>query len=212
MIASLAEDLDALEDSGIGLKTTDIKRAVKQLFRATCTVTGVTVTHVLVIAEFLQRIAPSVISPESLPAFKMIFFPAISRAMNDGASKLSEYSGQHLWSVQVQEMQSKCIPELINSFLVTFRGGSSRATRLILDARVPIFEMFHSSPNTAGSMYISACTLKSEVNFSSRFFFFNKEFNDSMLTKRTIVVDHFANIACGHMIEVNDVAICKYIV
>ncbi|KAJ4451599.1 hypothetical protein ANN_03068 [Periplaneta americana] len=105
-------------------------------------------------------------------------------------------------------IQPKCIPELINSFLVVFCGGSSRmtATMVILDARVPIFEMFHPSPNTAGThAHISVCTLKSEMNFSSRFFFFNKEFNDSTLLKRTIVVDHFANIVCGHIIEVNDV-------
>ncbi|KAJ4441987.1 hypothetical protein ANN_11851 [Periplaneta americana] len=114
----------------------------------------------------------------------------------------------------IQEIQPKCIPELINSFLVAFRGGSSRATAtwLILDTRVPIFEMFHPSRKTAGAhAHISVCTLKSEVNFSSRFFFFNKEFNDSTLSKRTIVVDHFANIVCVHMMEVNDVTICRYI-
>ncbi|KAJ4440592.1 hypothetical protein ANN_08738 [Periplaneta americana] len=45
-------------------------------------------------------------------------------------------SGHYLWSVQVQEIQPKCIAELINSFLVAFCGGSSRATatRLTLDA------------------------------------------------------------------------------
>ncbi|KAJ4449238.1 hypothetical protein ANN_00635 [Periplaneta americana] len=121
----------------------------------------------------------------------------------------------NLWSVQVQEIQPECILELINSFLFAFRGGSSRetATRLILDVRVPIFEMFHPSPNTAvAHAHISVCTLKSKVNFSSRFFFFNEEFNDSTLSKRAIVVDHFANIAYGHIIEGNDVTICQYIV
>ncbi|KAJ4438919.1 hypothetical protein ANN_14873 [Periplaneta americana] len=120
----------------------------------------------------------------------------------------------HLKINEVQEIQPKCIPELINSFLVAFRGDSSTtATRLILDASVPIFGMFHPSPNTAGAhAHISVCKLKSEVNFSSRFFFFNKEFNDSTLSKRTIVIDHFANIIYGHMIEVNDVTICQSIV
>ncbi|KAJ4425999.1 hypothetical protein ANN_27626 [Periplaneta americana] len=88
----------------------------------------------------------------------------VSRAMHDGTSKLSEYSGQHLWSVQVQEIHAKYISELFNSFLVAFCGGSSRATAtgLILDARVPIFEMFHPSPNTAGAhAHTSVCTLLS---------------------------------------------------
>ncbi|KAJ9576786.1 hypothetical protein L9F63_006627 [Diploptera punctata] len=62
--------------------------------------------------------------------------------------------------------------------------------------------MFHPSPNTAGTHAgISVCTLKSLVNINSRLFLFNKEFNDSALSKRNIDVCHFGNTACGHMIE-----------
>ena len=76
--------------------------------------------------------------------------------------------------------------------------------RLILDACVPIFEKIHPIPNTAGThadIYIG--TLKSEVNFSSRFFLFNKEFNDSMLSKQNTAAYHFGNCFCGHMIAAN---------
>ncbi|KAJ9595145.1 hypothetical protein L9F63_013553, partial [Diploptera punctata] len=48
---------------------------------------------------------------------------------------------------------------------------------------------------------ISVSTLKSLVNINSRLFLFNKEFNDSALSKRNIDVCHFGNTACGHMIE-----------
>ncbi|KAJ4431399.1 hypothetical protein ANN_19996 [Periplaneta americana] len=139
----------------------------------------------------------------------------ICRAMHDGASKVSGCSGQHLWSVQFREIQPECIPELINSFLVAFRDGSSKATvtRLILNALVSVFEMFHTSPNTAGDhAHISVCMLKPEVNFNGRFSVFKKKFNDSTLSKRIIVVDHFENIACDHVLEANDVIICQYIV
>ncbi|KAJ4434314.1 hypothetical protein ANN_22869 [Periplaneta americana] len=75
-----------------------------------------------------------------------------------------------------------------------------------LDALVSVFEMFHPSPNTAGAhAHISVFTLKSEVNFSRKFFICNNGFNDSTLSKRIIVVDHFANIACDHVLEANDV-------
>ncbi|KAJ9586742.1 hypothetical protein L9F63_019680, partial [Diploptera punctata] len=48
---------------------------------------------------------------------------------------------------------------------------------------------------------ISVSTLKSLVNINSRLFLFNKEFNDSALSKRNIDVCHFGNTTCGHMIE-----------
>ncbi|KAJ9598789.1 hypothetical protein L9F63_026675, partial [Diploptera punctata] len=49
------------------------------------------------------------------------------------------------------------------------------ATRLIFDTRVPIFKMFHPSPNTAGT----------HAGIS--------EFNDGALSKRNIDVCHFGN-------------------
>ena len=102
--------------------------------------------------------------------------------------------------------------ELISSLFVAFHGGSSRvpATRLILNIHFPFFEMFHPSPNTAGAHAdISIGTLKSEVNFSSRFFLFNKKFDDSMLSKRNIAVRHFRNCSCSHVTAANNITISK---
>ncbi|KAJ4438400.1 hypothetical protein ANN_14345 [Periplaneta americana] len=64
----------------------------------------------------------------------------VSRAMHDGTSKVSGYNGQHLWSLQVQEIQPECIPELINSFLVAFREGLP-PVRKILHAANRIVEI-----------------------------------------------------------------------
>ena len=73
--------------------------------------------------------------------------------------------------------------------------------RLILDAHVPIFKMFHPSSNTARThAHTSVSTLKSLVNFCSRDFLFNKKFDDSMLAKRHIVVGH-----TGHVMQAIDV-------
>jgi len=58
------------------------------------------------------------------------------------------------------------------------------APRLILDARVPIFKMFHPSSNTARThAHTSISTLKSLVNFCSRDFLFNKKFDGITLVK-----------------------------
>ena len=52
--------------------------------------------------------------------------------------------------------------------------------------------MFHPSSNTARThAHTSTSMLKSVVNFCSRDFLFHKEFDDSMLAKRHIVVSHF---------------------
>ena len=69
-------------------------------------------------------------------------------------------------------------------FVFHFLGRNETALRLILDARVPIFKMFHPSPNTARThAHTSISTLKSLVNFCSRNFLFNKKFDDSTLAK-----------------------------
>ena len=60
--------------------------------------------------------------------------------------------------------QPVILNDLIHSLLVAFSGGCSRATapRLIFDARVPIFKMFHPSSNTARThAHTSISTLKS---------------------------------------------------
>jgi len=98
--------------------------------------------------------------------------------------------------------------DLIHSLLVVFSGGCSRATapRLILDARVPIFKMFHPSSNTARThAHTSISMLKSLVNFCSRDFLFNKKFDDSTLVKRHIVVGHFVRSDTGHVMQAIDV-------
>ena len=82
--------------------------------------------------------------------------------------------------------QSVFLNDFINSLLVGFSWGCSRATatRLILDARVPIFKMFHPSSNTASThAHTSISTLNSVVNISSRNLPFNKKFNDGTLMK-----------------------------
>jgi len=98
--------------------------------------------------------------------------------------------------------------DLIHSLLVAFSWDCSRATapRLILDARVPIFKLFHPSPNTARTHpHTSISTLKSLVNFCSRDFLFNEKFDDSTLAKRHIVVGHFVRSDTGHVMQAIDV-------
>jgi len=78
--------------------------------------------------------------------------------------------------------------------------------RLILDARVPIFKMFHPSSNTARThAHTSISTLKSLVNFCSRDFLFNKKFDDSTLAKRRIIVGHFVRSDTGHVMQAIDI-------
>ena len=79
------------------------------------------------------------------------------------------------------------------------------APRLILDACVPIFKMFHPSSNTAVThAHTSISTLKSLVNFCSRDFLFNEKFDDSTLAKRHIV-GHFVRNDTGHVMRAIDV-------
>jgi len=74
------------------------------------------------------------------------------------------------------------------------------ATRLILGACVPIFKMLYPSSNTTSThAQISIHTLNSVVNISSGNLLFNKKFNDSMLTKRNMVVGHFVWLFCSHV-------------
>ena len=66
----------------------------------------------------------------------------------------------------------------------------------------PIFKMFHSSLNTARThAHTSISTLKSVVNFCSRDFLFHKEFDDSTLAKRHIVVGHFVRSDTSHVMQ-----------
>ena len=75
-----------------------------------------------------------------------------------------------------------------------------------LDARVPIFKMFHPSSNTARTQaHTSIRTLKSLVNFCSRDFLFHKKFEDSTLAKRHIVVGHFLRSDTGHVMQAIDI-------
>ena len=78
--------------------------------------------------------------------------------------------------------------------------------RMILDACVPIFKMFHPSSNTARThSHTSISTVKSLVNFSSRDFLFNKKFDDSTLAKRHIIVGHFVRSDTGHVVQTIDI-------
>ena len=70
----------------------------------------------------------------------------------------------------------------------------------------PIFKMFHPSSNTAHThAHTSISTLKSLENFCSRDFLFHKEFDDSMLAKRHIVVGHFVRSDTSHVMQAIDV-------
>ncbi len=66
--------------------------------------------------------------------------------------------------------------------------------------------MFHPSSNTARThAHTSISTLKSLVNFCSRDFLFHKEFDDSTLAKRHIVVGHFVRSDTSHVMQAIDV-------
>ena len=66
--------------------------------------------------------------------------------------------------------------------------------------------MFHLSSNTARThAHTSISTLKSLVNFCSRDFLFHKEFDDSTLEKRHIVVGHFVRSDTSHVMQAVDV-------
>ena len=66
--------------------------------------------------------------------------------------------------------------------------------------------MFHPSSNTARThAHSSISTLKSLVNFCSRDFLFHREFDDSTLAKRHIVVGHFVRSDTSHVMHVTDV-------
>ena len=66
--------------------------------------------------------------------------------------------------------------------------------------------MFHPSSNTARThAHTSISTLKSLVNFCSRDFLFHKEFDDSTLAKRHIVVGHFVTSDTNHVMQAIDV-------
>ena len=66
--------------------------------------------------------------------------------------------------------------------------------------------MFHLSSNTACThAHTSISTLKSLVNFCSTDFFFHKEFDDSTLAKRHIVVGHFVRSDASHVMQAIDV-------
>ena len=68
--------------------------------------------------------------------------------------------------------------------------------------------MFHPSWNTARThAHTSISTLKSLVNFCSRDFLFHKEFADSTLAKRHIVVGHFVRSDTSHVMQAIDVTI-----
>ena len=72
--------------------------------------------------------------------------------------------------------------------------------------RFPIFKMLHSSSNTARThAHTSINTLKSLMNFCSRDFLLNKEFDDSTLAKRHIVVGHFVRSDTSHVMQAIDV-------
>ena len=96
------------------------------------------------------------------------------------------------------------VNDLIHSLLVAFSGVCSRATapRHILDARVPIFKMFHLSSNTPRThAHTSVSTMKSLVNFCGRDFLFNEEFYESTLAKRHVVVGHFVRSDTRHVMQ-----------
>ena len=70
----------------------------------------------------------------------------------------------------------------------------------------PVFKMFHPSSNTARThAHTSISTLKSLGNFCSRDFLFHKEFDDSALAKRHIVVGHFVRSDTDHVMQALDV-------
>ena len=64
----------------------------------------------------------------------------------------------------------------------------------------------HPSSNTARThAHTSISTLKSLVNFCSTDFLFHKEFDDSTLAKRHIIVGHFVRSDTGHVMQATGV-------
>ena len=91
-----------------------------------------------------------------------------------------------------------------NSPAVELRSSHAKTlTHCFLNCvRFPTFKMFHPSSNTARTRaHTSISTLKSLVNFCSRDFLFQKEFDDSALAKRHIVVGHFVRSDTSHVIQ-----------
>ena len=73
---------------------------------------------------------------------------------------------------------------------------------MILDACVPIFKMFHPSPNTARThAHTSISTLKSLVNFCSRI----SSLTRNSMIARCIVVGHFVRNDIGHVMQAIDI-------
>ena len=95
-----------------------------------------------------------------------------------------------------------------NSPVVELRSSHPKTlTQCFLNClRFPIFIMFHPSSNTARThAHTSISTLKSLVNFCNRDFLFHKEFDDSTLAKRHIVVGHFVRRDTSHVMQAIDV-------
>ena len=66
--------------------------------------------------------------------------------------------------------------------------------------------MFHPSSNTARAhAHTSISMLKSLVNLCSKDFLFHKEFDDSTLAKRHIVVGHFVRSDTSHVMQASSV-------
>ena len=98
--------------------------------------------------------------------------------------------------------------KFLNSPAVELRSSHPKTLThcFLICLRFPIFKMFHSSSNTAGThAHTSISTLKSLVNFCSRDFLFHKEFNDSTLAKQYIVVSHFVRSDTSHMMQAIDI-------
>ena len=93
--------------------------------------------------------------------------------------------------------------ELINSFIVALCGGNLRlpTVRLILDTRVPILEIFHPSPNTAGAHADIFISMFSSLTWNSMTAHCQNKHRCS----------HFGNRSCGHMIAANNVRIWQYV-
>ena len=95
-----------------------------------------------------------------------------------------------------------------NSPAVELRSSHPKTLKLCFlnCLRFPIFKMFHPSSNTARThSHTSISTLKSPVNFCSRDFLFHKEFDDSTLAKRHIVVGYFVRSDTTHVMQAIDV-------
>ena len=119
---------------------------------------------------------------------------------------MSGHNEQQLWFAHVPGIRPKSTP-LHPGRLCPSPSQLRAAPKLILDAHVPTFKMFHPSSNTARThAHTSISMLKSLVNFCSRDFLFHKKFDDSTLAKRHIVVGHFVKSDTGHVMQAIDVA------